>query len=200
METNTTIAEERELEIYSIGENLVYANDRDPIIQNKPPRRKKKQNKIENISATCKFNTHEFLSYLAEILLDTKDAVKPVEPTHRYLGIVGLIDNKTAERVYHMFPTDEHQYHKDEEKLQDFYKNQSELTFKDNDTVQTICPRSLSRCAQKHFLDFKWKSNGNIFVTPPCQDKWIMYSKFNRLHNKEVLRLFNYLKFLMHNK
>lgn len=199
METNTTIAEERELEIYSIGENFLYASDRDPIIQNKAPRRKKKQNKIENISATCKFNTYEFLTYLAEIL-DTKDAVKPVEPTHRYLEWVGLIDNKTAERVYHMFPTDEHQYHKDEKRMEEFYKNQTELTFKDNDSVQTICPRSLARCAQKHFTDYKWKNNENIFITPPCQDKWIMYAKFYRLHNKEVLRLFNYLKFLMNNK
>lgn len=121
METNTTIAEKSKLE------NLLHASDRDLIIKNKAPRKKKKQNKIENISATGTFNTYQFLTYLAEILLDTKDAVKTVKPTYRYIGVVHLINNETKERVYHMFPTDEHQHDKDKKKLQEFYKNQPEL-------------------------------------------------------------------------
>lgn len=194
METNTTIAEKSELE------NLVHASYRDLIIKNKAPRRKKKQNNIENISATGTFNTYQFLTYLAEILLDTKDAVKTVKPTYRYIGVVHLINNETKERVYHMFPTDEHQHDKDKKKLQEFYKNQPELTLKYNGCVQTICPRSLARCAQKHFEDYKWKSNGNIFVTPLCQRDCNTYSELHRLQKKEDLRLFNYLKFLIYNK
>lgn len=194
METNTTIADEGELE------NLFHASNRELIIKNKAPQRKKKQNKIENISATGIFNVYQFLTYLTEILLDTKDAVKPVAPTHRYLGVVELIKNETKEWVYHMYLTDEHQYDKDKKKLEEFYKNQTELTWKNNGCVPTICPRSLARCAQNHFADYKWKSNGNIFVTPPCERDCKTYSKLSRLRTKEVLRLINYLKFLMNNK
>lgn len=194
METNTTIAEKSKLE------NLVHASDRDLIIKNKAPRKKKKQNKIENISATGIFNTYQFLTYLAEILLDTKDAVKTVKPTYRYIGVVHLINNETKERVYHMFPTDEHHHDKDKKKLKEFYKNQPELTLKYNGCVQTICSRSLARCAQKHFAGYKWKSNGNIFVTPLCQRDCKTYSELHRLQKKEDLRLFNYLKFLINNK
>lgn len=184
----------------SSEENALQVYGRDLIIQNKAPRRKNKQHKKDNILVSCKFDFNKFLPYLAGILLETNEPVMPVQPTYRYLGVVGLVNNKSAERIYHMFPTDEHNYHKDDERLQKFYEKQTDLTFNNNVSIHTICPRSLGRSAQKHFTDYKWKSEGTVFVTPPCHDNWLMYGKLNRLQTKEVIRLFNYIKFLMHNK
>lgn len=77
---------------------------------------------------------------MAEIIFDSTNPVVQVQPTYRYLGVVGLITNKSAELF---FSTDEHEYNNDEESLQQLYKKRTDLTAKNSISVHTICPRSL---------------------------------------------------------
>ncbi|KAH8421084.1 hypothetical protein KR222_010841 [Zaprionus bogoriensis] len=189
MEIETTITESPVLNI----------SGRDPNYR-RAPRSKKKNKTKESTKVSNKFDYKQFPSILGGILLKNNTEVFTTGYRERYLGVLCLIRKNTNARVYHTFPTIEHEVGKDYDRVNAIYKGNKEFTVRNNITMQAICPRSLLRRAQDEFSEYKWNKEGNIFEAPPGHDEWITSSKLYDLHKKEVHKLFNFIRFLKNNK
>lgn len=171
---------------------------RDP--NHRAPRINKKKKKAKDTPVTNKFDVKQFPSYLGRIMFKSDGATFPTTYKDKYLGTLCLVNNKTNGRVYHMFPTNGEELRKDYDQANEMYRNSKDFTIKNNITVYTICAVTLARRVQNTFTDYKWNKEGNIFEAPPGTDEWIMSTKLHELHRLEILKLFNYIKFLMQNK
>lgn len=171
---------------------------RDP--NRRAPRINKKKKKANETPDPNKFDVKQFPSYLGRIMLKSDGATFPTTYKDKYLGTLCLVNNKTNARVYHMFPTNGEELSKDYDRVNEMYRNSKEFTIKNNITVYTICAVTLARRVQNTFTDYKWNKEGNIFEAPPGTDEWIMSTKLHELHRLEVLKLFNFVKFLVQNK
>lgn len=171
---------------------------RDPNYRRAPRSKKKNKNKAKDLSPPSnKFDAYRFPSLLGRIMLKSNNAIFGTTYKDKYLGTLCLVNNKTNARVYHMFPTNGEDIGKDYDRANEIYRNSKEFTVKNNITVYTICALSLARRVQNSFTDYKWNKEGNIFEAPPGTDEWIMSGKLHALHRLEVLKLINFLKFLM---
>lgn len=189
METENTTA---------VAPPVLNISGRDPNYRRAPRSKKKNKNKAKDLSLPSnKFDAYRFPSLLGRIMLKSNNVIFAPASKEKYLGTLCLVNNKTNARVYHMFPTNFEEMEKDYDRVKEIYKNSKELTVKNNITGYTICPLSLARRVQNTFTDYKWNKEGNVFEAPPGTDEWTMSEKLCTLHRLEILKLINFLKFLI---
>lgn len=182
------------------GPPVLNISGRDP--NHRVPRISKKKKEAKDTPVTNQFDVKQFPSYLGRIMLKSEGATFATTYKYKdkYLGTLCLVNNKTNARVYYMFPTNGEELRKDYDRANELYKNSKDFTIKNNITVYTICALSLVRRVQNTFTDYKWNKEGTIFEAPPGTDEWIISTKLHELHRLEILKLFNFIKFLIHDK
>lgn len=184
----------------TVAPPVLNISGRDPNYRRAPRSKKKNKNKAKDSSPPRnQFDVNRFPSYLGRIMLKSNNATFTATDKEKYLGTLCLLNNKTNARVYHMFPTNGKELSMDYDRVNEIYRNSKEFTVRNNITVYTICALSLARRVQNTFTDYIWNKEGNIFEAPPGTDEWIMSEKLHALHRLEVLKLFNFLKFLIQN-
>ncbi|XP_034650466.1 uncharacterized protein LOC117889991 [Drosophila subobscura] len=152
-----------------------------------------------------KISTKTFPTILSRILL--KSNTPPVLPHYDYpytnpftQNLCFLCMEKPAQRkrLYHMFPSTDKTHQKNYDRVNAIYSNRADIKVVNQICVGAICARSLYRKVQKHFTDAIWNKQGNVFEVEKIgeRDVWAVSDQVNKLHNEELEKLFNYIKYL----
>ncbi|XP_034139374.1 uncharacterized protein LOC117590641 [Drosophila guanche] len=168
-------------------------------------RGKKKKAPPTEAAGQPKISTKTFPTILSRILL--KSNTPPVLPHNENLytnpftqNLCFLCMEKPAERkrLYHMFLSTDKNHRENYDRVNAIYSNRADIKVVNQICVGAICARSLYRKVQKHFSDAVWNKQGNVFEVEKIGERTVsaVSDQVNKLHNEELEKLFNYIKYL----